>query len=110
MRKILLRDSFFVLFTLLFIVSCSDDENNQDVIGDSIKFDLADAIGVFIAPVSKTKSNENSANKIFKITNEGFVLEVKIEDEDGDDITDRQTPIDIRVMSPNYLDVLFEGR
>lgn len=92
----------------LFILwSCSDEDSSTSV--KNMKFDFSNAKGVFLAPGSNTKSTENTSNKIFKITEDGYVLEVQIEDENGKDVTSKQVPIDIRVMSLDYIDILFES-
>ncbi|MDE5418454.1 hypothetical protein L3049_10580 [Labilibaculum sp. DW002] len=107
MMKHLTLRNVLSAFALFILWSCSDENSATQV--ENMKFDFSNAKGVFLAPGSNTKSTENTSNKIFKITEDGYVLEVQIEDENGKDVTSKQVPIDIRVMSENYIDILFES-
>jgi len=90
-----------VLLTILLIVggvallpSCGEGE--QVTLG---KMHIIDATHLFIAP--------GSGNKLFKITEAGYIQEVTYEDENGNNVTMVEEPVAIYDVDPEYVIVCF---
>jgi len=92
-----------VLLTVLLIVggvtllpSCREGDGEQVTLA---KMDIIDATHLFIAP--------GSGNKLFKITEEGYVQEVTYEDENGNNVTTETEPVAIYDVNSEYVIVCF---
>jgi len=93
--------ALIVLLTVLLVVggvallpSCGEGE--QVTLG---KMHIIDATHLFIAP--------GSANKLFKITEAGYIQEVTYEDENGNNVTMVEEPVAIYDVDPEYVIVCF---
>jgi len=100
----MIKKGFLMIFILTLIVSCSKD---KQVKGSLSKLDLVGAKGFFISQGSNKKSSSSEANKLFKITEDGYVLEVSMLDEFGNEFTDAQAPSDLINLSNEFLIVVF---
>jgi len=92
-----------VLLTVLLIVggatslpSCTPSPSPQVTLG---KMHIIGATHLFIAP--------GSGNKLFKITEEGYVQEVTYEDESGSNVTMVEEPVAIYDVDSEYVIVVF---
>ena len=93
--------ALIVLLTVLLVVggvallpSCGEGE--QVTLG---RMHIIDATHLFIAP--------GSANKLFKITEAGYIQEVTYEDENGNNVTMVEEPVAIYDVDPEYVIVCF---
>jgi len=92
-----------------------ENGNGNGKKGNLSKMNIVGATNLFIAPVSTTRSvreaGDTSANKLFKITEDGYVQEVTYtyEDEDGNPVTSTETlsPSSIIVLTTEYLIIGF---
>ena len=110
MRK-MYGKAFFVLVICLFagsLFSCS----NEDPVDNSanLKFlTIANAKSLYISSGSSNRSarSTSDSNKIFKITDTGYVEEVRYIDEDGNQITMMNQPVAINTINDNFIFVGF---
>ena len=94
-----------VLLTVLLIAggvtsltSCAPSTSPQVTLG---KMHIIDATHLFIAP--------GSGNKLFKITEAGYIQEVTYEDENGNNVTMVEEPNGIYDVNSEYVIVCFTG-
>lgn len=73
------------------------------------KLDIADAASLFIASDNVLRKSVASADttRLFKITADGFIEEVKYLDEDGDEMAYTHYPSDIYNLDESYVIVIF---
>ena len=97
---------FFISF--VFIVSCSNDNHSEPPSTPNTEnltfLDITNAKNLFIASVNNTKSTNN---KLFKITNSGYVEEVKYYNEERNEISLMYQPIAIYNVNSEYVIVCF---
>jgi hypothetical protein len=102
----------FVLLITLAFMGCSTPHNDGNG-GDTklAKIDISNATNLFIAPASNSRSAgrvlSDTTQKMFKITEDGYIQEVSYFDENGNTITDIQTPSDIYNVNNEYVVVCF---
>jgi len=83
-----------------------DDDYDQDPLAGLAKIDLVGAASLFIAPAS-ARGARNANDRLFKITDEGAVLEVAYEDDDGNPMTVTQAPSSITVLNDDFVVIDF---
>ena len=113
---------FAVLVAVLSIGGCDlfgDDDEDDDSGDDSpsiAKMGITDAASLFIAPSSGNSKagyvgrdgDEEEPNRMFKITDGGFVQEVSYEDDDGNIVTTSESPSAVVNVDDSYVIVVFE--
>ena len=89
----------------------NNNSNNNNAFAALAKFDIVGATNLFIAPaasIASARSVRNASdNRLFKITNEGYVLEVTYEDDNGDPVTLAAAPSSIIVLNKDFIVVSF---
>ena len=107
---------FFILCVCMTFISCSnvtEDKNDVRSNDSVLKFlDIQNAKNLYIGTSnSGTRSARNAATiqKLFKITEEGYVEEVKYLDENKKEITISQQPTVIQNVNDEYVFVGFGG-
>ncbi|MBO5731202.1 MAG: hypothetical protein J6R67_08395 [Treponema sp.] len=105
---------FFILCVCMTFISCSnvtEDKNDVRSNDSVLKFlDIQNAKNLYIGTSnSGTRSARNAATtqKLFKITEEGYVEEVKYLDENKKEITISQQPTVIQNVNDDYIFVGF---
>jgi len=106
---------FFVVMCIwLGFISCSnvtDEPNSSQPIGVQLKYlDIVNAKSLYISTsstVNRSAGNSSSVRKIFKITETGYVEEVKYLDEDKNEISISQQPAIIQTVNDDYIFVGF---
>lgn len=113
----------FLIISCLLLYSCSDKNpaNTSPRTGQPpssilAKLNIADAKTVYITrsnSLSKKQTgtrigSTNSGSKLFKITQDGYIVEVSYLDHKGDTIISAITPYNICNLSDNFLTVSFE--
>lgn len=105
---------FFILCVCMTFISCSnvtEDKNDVRSNDSVLKFlDIQNAKNLYIGTSnSGTRSARNAATtqKLFKITEEGYVEEVKYLDENKKEITISQQPTVIQNVNDEYVFVGF---
>ena len=109
-RKILL----FVLCVCIGLVSCSHESDGRPAGADALKYlDIADAKTLYISSAdaaSRSARNASTSQKMFKITESGYVEEVKYLDENKNEISISQQPAVIQPVNDDYIFVGFGWR
>ena len=96
----------------LFISGCekdNEDKNNNNNNQGSFKFLTLDGAKSLYISTSSKKSTSDELNKLYKVTEEGLVIEVAYLDENGDTLTRVESPSSIFNMSDNYILVRFQN-
>lgn len=118
-RKFWIGMLVIALVFSMAVVGCDDGSTNGNgnngKKGNLSKLDIVGATNLFIAPVSVARNaraaGDSSVNKLFKITEDGYVQEVTYtyEDEDGNPVTSTETlsPSSIIVLTDDYLIIGF---
>ena len=111
------RKVFAGMLAMVFgmaVVGCDLGTTNNDgkKTGILTKMDIAGATNLFIASTTLARSaGDTSANKLFKITEEGYVQEVTYtyEDDEGNPVTstETQSPSFILVLNSDFLVISF---
>lgn len=96
-----------MFFTLTLLISCGKDEDRDKKVGSLSKLDIVGAKGFFISQGSGSNRSGDEENKLFKITEDGYVLEVTVLDESGNEFIDFQAPRDLINLSNEFLIVVF---
>ena len=90
-------------------LGCDNGTGNGNVVLS--KMNITDATNIFIAPASATAGrsarNSSSGNKLFKITEDGYVQEVTYVDEGGNPVSSTLSPTSLIILSNDYLIVSF---
>ncbi|MDR0606429.1 MAG: hypothetical protein LBG80_19305 [Bacteroidales bacterium] len=108
-----------VLVFGMILLGCDLGDNGNDNGNTTlVKLNIIDATNLFIAPSSSSAfsaraTGASSSNKLFKITEDGYVQEVTstYEDEDGNVVssTETLTPTAIYNIDDNYIIVVFSS-
>ena len=118
MKKVLLYFGLLFMTAIITFSSCKKDDDNNNNNNDNnnlvLKFlNITNAKSLVIMNSSGKKDgkgvNDDSENKLFKITDNGIVLEVPCINENGDTVTSNFSPIGICNLSDNYLTVTFQN-
>ena len=97
----------FLILLMALLVSCKNEPLNlSSTPTDSKlnKLDITNAKSLFIASNRTTKA---TSDKLFKITNDGYIEEVKSYDENGNEITLTIQPLAIYNVNKEYVIVCF---
>ena len=88
------------------LISCEKENESSKVIS---KLDIVDAKSLVIMPSSNgLKSTQSSTSKLFKVTEEGYLLEVNIYSDGGELISSEEyQPTAIQDLSEDYLMIIF---
>ena len=103
-----------ILFSaILFLMLGCFSNNGSGSAGTRIlsKMDIAGASNLFIAPSSSLTKSGASVNKLFKVTEDGYVQEVTytVEDEKGNPVSSTETlsPTSMALLNNDYLIIAF---
>jgi hypothetical protein len=99
------------------VIGCDNGSTNSNGKGNLSKMNIVGATNLFIAPVSTARSvratRDTSVNKLFKITEDGYVQEVTYtyEDEEGNQTSNSETfiPTHIFNVNVNYIIICFSS-
>jgi hypothetical protein len=93
-----------VIIFVLSLVSCENGSGSSERLS---LFDITDAKSLFIAPGrssrSRAESEESAENKLFKITETGYVQEVSYFDDSGKSITSVRHPYNIVALNEDFI-------
>ena len=113
-RKIILLLTLFIPFLIISSCEKDDEEDNTDNNNKIVKplaiLDIANAKNLMIVPPNQKKSTNDSldnVNKLFKVTDDGYVMEVEYYDEDTNLITTTKYPQSIFNANDNFIFITF---
>ena len=113
-RKIILLLTLFIPFLIISSCEKDDEEDNTDNNNKIVKplaiLDIANAKNLMIVPPNQKKSTNDSldnVNKLFKVTDDGYVMEVEYYDEDTNLITTTKYPQSIHSVDNNFIFITF---
>ena len=105
-RKVLIS----MLAAMIFVIGCEKDDSGIDKLK---KLDIVNASSLFITSDNFLKSSSTKSSfdggKLFKITDAGYVEEVKYYDEKGNEISVTYYPNAIYNVCDNYVIVVFDN-
>jgi len=101
-------------WSALFSFTTSDNKQNQSVSKSLARLDIANAKSLYIVSnnsLSKRSSTRaiDSTSKLFKITQDGYAVQVSCFDSSGNTITNLISPISLCNLSDNFLTVTFQN-
>ena len=96
---------FLLAFSLLFMVC-----DNGSISPNLAIIDIANATNLFIAPSNGRSARNINYNKLFKITEDGYVQEVSYYDETGKVMTNIMPPTSVHNATDDYLIICFSQR
>ena len=99
---------FIIIITLSLFISCNHNSGRSSLDGLAI-VDIVDAQSVFISKGSYNRSARDAGEtqKMFKITEDGYIEEIKYYDDDGNEMKIEQTPCFIQTINDIYIYVGF---
>ena len=85
----------------------NNNNNNQNVVPKFLT--IVGAKSLFIGTSTNKSLKDGNGNKLFKVTSEGYVVEVKYLGAKGDTLTNSQFPSNICNLTDNYLTISFDN-
>ncbi len=114
-KSIVIGIFIIISISVLMIASCGGEENGNGAEDILASMDIVNATNLFITKSSGSQTlslnSDNLSNetqKLFKITDDGYIEEVKYYDEDGNEITLQYQPNAIYYVNDGYIIVIFE--
>ncbi len=115
-----MKNIIYTLLTACIVASCADvpeEYSNTETLekpaSNNLQYvDIANAKSLFISSSTssgRTSSRGGSKNKLFKITEDGAVLEIEYKDSDNNSYTVTQQPISIDNVNIDYVVFSFGG-